>query len=65
MARKQSSLPIKLGGLGIKLASEVALPGYLSSTYAIKSIVQSLIPDLIKENQKIFQDRKYLLGLDQ
>jgi hypothetical protein len=43
----QSTLPIKLGGLGIKLASEVALPAYLSSVYSSKSVVKSLLPESI------------------
>ena len=50
-AWNQSTLPIKFGGLGIKLASEVALPAYLSSVYSSKSIVKSLIPDLINPSQ--------------
>ena len=66
-AWEQSTLPIKLGGLGIKLASEVALPGYLSSAYATNSIVQRLIPDHMKEDQNVLyeqgvQEWKVLLG---
>ena len=52
----QSSLPIKFGGLGIKLASEVALPAYLSSVYSSKSTVKSLIPASIREDLNTFYE---------
>ena len=45
------TLPINLGGLGIKLASEVALPAFLSSSYASISTVKSLVPLHIREDQ--------------
>ena len=53
-AGDQATLLIKLGGLGIKLASEVALPAYLSSVYSSNSIVQSLIPESIKQDLNPF-----------
>jgi len=47
----------------------VALPAYLSSVYATKSIVDHLLPDVIKEDQNIFyeqgvQEWKILVGSD-
>ena len=50
-AWNQSTLPINLGGLGIKLATEVALPAYLSSAYASKNTVNSIVPAYIQEDQ--------------
>ena len=56
-AWNQSTLPIKIGGLGIKLASEVALPAYLSSVSSSKTIVKSLVPHLLKEDQNTFYEQ--------
>ena len=55
----QSTLPVKLGGLGIKLASEVALPAYLSSVYSSESIMKGLIPDSIKEDPNSYYEQGY------
>ena len=43
-AYQQATLPIAYGGLGIRLATEVALVGFLSSVCATSSTVQSLLP---------------------
>ena len=56
-AWEQCTLPIKLGGLGIKLASEVAIPAYLSSVNATREFVKSLVPDSIKEDLNAFYDQ--------
>ena len=53
----QCTLPIKLGGLGIKQASEVAIPAYLSSVNATSALVKSLVPDSLKEDQNPFYDQ--------
>ena len=50
----QYNLPIKVGGLGINLASEVALPAYLSSVFSSRLDVNGLIPHPLKEDQNIF-----------
>ena len=47
-AWNQSTLPINLGGLGLKLASEVALPAFLSSAYSSSSTIKDLIPTIIQ-----------------
>ena len=54
-----STLPIKFGGLGIKLASEVSLPAYLSSFYSTTSIVKSLVPHLIKDDLNPLYEQGY------
>ena len=46
----QSTRPIRLKGLGIKLPSKKALPEYLSSVCSSKSVVKKLIPELIRED---------------
>ena len=50
----QSTLPINLGGLGLKLASEVALPAFLSSAYGASTTVHDLLPLCIKSDPNIF-----------
>ena len=43
-AYNQATLPIVLGGLGLRPAMEVALVGFLSSVCATKVITRSLLP---------------------
>ena len=57
-AWNQSTLPVNLGGLGIKMASEVSLPAYLSSVSASMSTVKAMIPVSINDHQDSF----YRLG---
>ena len=40
----QATLPIAYGGLGIRLSTDIALAGFLSSVCATTSMVQSLLP---------------------
>ena len=47
----QSSLPVTSGGLGIRLASDLALPTFLSSAYGAEKGMATLLPDIIKEEQ--------------
>src|SRR5260221_13910618 len=42
---QQSSLPVRLGGLGMKQAAQIALPCYLSSLYACKNMLSVMLPD--------------------
>ena len=44
------------GDLGVKLASELALPAYLSSACATESLVQCLLPENLKTNGKPFYE---------
>ena len=39
------------GGLGLRLATEVAIAGYLSSVHASSGIVQSLLPINLRGQQ--------------
>ena len=40
----QATLPIKRGGLGVRLASQVALPAFLASCGSTSELVQKLLP---------------------
>ena len=48
-AYDQATLPIAMGGLGFRPATEVALAGFLSSVCASKSISRSLLPPSYEE----------------
>ena len=50
----QSTLPVKLGGLGIRLASDIALPAYLSSVKASRSSTFALLSPEIQVEQNPF-----------
>ena len=54
----QSTLPINLGGLGLKLATEVALSAYLSSACSSKSTVKFIVP----VNYQEYHDHYYTIG---
>ena len=43
-AYQQATLPIAYGGLGIRLATDIAVVGYLSSVCASAPMVQNLLP---------------------
>ena len=52
----QCTLPINLGGIGLKLASEVSLPAFLSSAFGASQTVKVLVPLCIKdETNKFFE----------
>ena len=55
----QLTLPITKGGLGLRLTSEVALSGYLSSVCATKSTVRLLLPTNVMSESDIFWDRAF------
>ena len=46
----QSTLPVSKGGLGIRLASDLALPAFLSSAYGAALGGNSLLPEQISNN---------------
>ena len=46
-AWNQSSLPVKKGGLGIRMATDLALPAFLSSAYFAKSAARQILPEYI------------------
>jgi len=43
-AHNQATLPVAFGGLGVRLASDLALPAFLSSTVSSSDTVQQLLP---------------------
>ncbi len=48
-AWKESSLPIKKGGIEIRHASDMALPCFLSSTYNVSSLLDQLLPETYRQ----------------
>ena len=56
-AWNQSTLPVSKGGLGIKLASELAVPAYLSSICASESLTNSLLPEGLRNESNQFYDQ--------
>ena len=52
----QCTLPVSRGGLGIRLASDLALPAFLSSAHGASSAMQTLLPDQIKEEDYMLQE---------
>ena len=53
-AWNQCTLPVNLGGLGLKLAIEIALPAFLSSVYSSSSTRKALMPVSIRKDQDHF-----------
>jgi hypothetical protein len=43
-AWKQSSLPVKMGGLGIRHATDSAIPCFLSSFYSSQPLIRKILP---------------------
>ena len=60
----QSSLPISMGGLGIRKASEVAVPAYLSSVCATSKGVEAMVPNTIFEETNPFLESAQQRWLD-
>ena len=53
----QSTLPVSKGGLGVKLASELSVPAYLSSVCASESLTNSLLPEGLRNEGNQFYDQ--------
>ena len=51
---KQCTLPVRYGGLGVRLASEIALPAYLSSVCASRGITFSLLSQDLQQEENLF-----------
>ena len=49
----QATLPVSKGGLGIRPASEIAIPGFLSSVHASTAIAKSLLPQTLQEHANV------------
>ena len=54
------SLPIKSGGLGVRKASEICLPSFLSSVHSVIDLVNSMYPQ--RSNETMVSD--YSRALD-
>ena len=52
----QCSLPVSLGGIGVRRASDVAVPAYLSSVHATGNGVQAMVSDTIFNESNSFFD---------
>jgi len=58
-AWKQSALPVKLGGLGIRHASDCAVPCFLSSFHASEDLINKLLPC-----EDHFLDKNFIEGVE-
>ena len=52
-AYTQATLPIAYGGLGIRLATDVALAGFLSSVTASESLVNAILPITMSKQRNL------------
>ena len=52
----QASLPVKLGGLGIRSAVQLAPSAFLASSAASVSLVQSIVPLRLRQLPPLFRD---------
>ena len=50
-AWEQCSLPVAKGGLGIRKASDIALPAFLSSSNGARTTVEKLLPEYVYEQE--------------
>merc|ERR1712020_54115 len=60
MAYNQATLPISKGGLGLRLATEIALSGFLSSVCATKSKARNLLPMNVTNATNVFWDQAFV-----
>ena len=49
-----ASLPVRLGGLGIRKATDLAVPTFLSSAYGSNAVAGTLLPESIVEKDYAF-----------
>jgi len=42
----QATLPVELGGLGIRKARDIALPAFISSVYSVSDLVETILSDI-------------------
>ena len=64
-AWQQASLPVNASGLGLRTASSLALPAYLSSVASTRDEVKSVIPDYTggEDAQRLLEEWKTASGL--
>ena len=48
---QQATLPIRKGGIGVRLAAQVALPFFLSSVASLSAVVLQLLPPSLHSPQ--------------
>ena len=53
MSYDQATLPVAKGGLGIRPASEIAIPGFLSSVHASTAIANTLLPQTLQQHANV------------
>ena len=52
-AWQQSSLPVALGGLGIRWATDISLPAFLSSAHGAQQGMMKLLPTNLREDRPL------------
>ncbi|XP_069948689.1 uncharacterized protein [Cherax quadricarinatus] len=45
----QATLPVRLGGIGVRKATHVALPAFLSSCLASSALVEKIVPERLRD----------------
>ncbi|XP_069181539.1 uncharacterized protein [Procambarus clarkii] len=60
----QATLPVRLGGIGIRKATQLALPAFLSSTSATGELVKEILPEHLRDSIGI-HDPKFAEGAGQ
>jgi hypothetical protein len=58
----QSSLPVKLGGLGVRHAVETAVPCFISSLYSALPLVEQLLPPSISARDEALEEAEDTWG---
>ena len=47
----QAGLPVSLGGLGIRMSQDIALPAFISSLHSASSLVEAIVPQLVDDGE--------------
>lgn len=58
----QASLPVRLGGLGVRRSSQIALPAFLSSSIASNELIRQILPDTLSDSAGI-EDPSYVSAI--
>jgi len=61
LAWKQATLPASFGGLGIRWASDLALPAFLSSIVGSDTLVKQLLPSRLRDVAGKVNNKKLIL----
>ncbi|KAK8720595.1 hypothetical protein OTU49_013221 [Cherax quadricarinatus] len=57
----QATLPVRLGGIGVRKSSQIALPAFLSSCIASRELVAAILPEHLRDKIGV-QDQKFIDG---